>query len=417
MPKIYFTGPDLQKQSREVVFKVCEELGLEIFPVSCSAEGTLDAHHHLIENAAFVIADVSIQETNFESLKIFYEIGYAQRAQKTIFLIAQAKTFSTAQFDVLIYNPQDFEEFYRQLLSALVALCHKEKLRYNRLPGMPEVTGGEPLAIFEKQNLLVENYVAIGDAWINARRYDEAQQEYSRALLHVGKDEPQTHHAYVFFKRGFACKKQGLIQEALADYSQALELHPQYVDAYIARGLTLYELQQYQQALADFNEAGKLKPHFTRVYVLAGAMQRLLGDYDQAIAKLNTAIELNPYYPDAFFTRGVVYVDCQDYDHALRDFAQAIELNPHYSDAFLQRGLVYTTIKNYDSAIEDFNKVIELNPHSVDAYSHRAQALFEKGYREYHQLAIEDWQKAIELGASNARQLEDKIKSTSRSIG
>jgi tetratricopeptide (TPR) repeat protein len=52
----------------------------------------------------------------------------------------------------------------------------------------------------------------------------------------------------------------GHYEQALADYSQALDLDPTYANTYYSRGNTYYALHQYEQALEDYEQALKLDP-------------------------------------------------------------------------------------------------------------------------------------------------------------
>ena len=411
MPKIQLLMPDDLnfEKIREVVCKACEKLSLEVFSDSD------ESWKVQLENAAFVIADI----TSGEDEKIFrnvFRVGYAWRAQKTVLLISQKeKSISMGQERTLLYDSENLDEFMDIFISELIALCHKQRIRYARYPGMPELSE-QTLPILPQEDRRVENYVAIGDSYVNSYDYDEAHQEYSRAILRVGGGELKSHHAYIFFKRAFVCKRLEMIEEALVDYCECLELKPNYVDAYVARGLTFHEQARYEEALIDFKKAAELKPDFTRAYVYAGLTHRVTGHFQEAIEQLNQAIELSPKFPEAFYHRGLVYVDMQEYEKAIEDFSQAIEINENYTQSYIRRGSVYMSLQKYEEAIEDFNRAIELDPKNVEAYKNRGQALFEKGYCEFHQLAIDDWQKAIDLGSTNVEELEEKIQSTSRSL-
>lgn len=419
MPTIYFTTPEGTDEGvRNTICSVCDKLGLDVCSASAQADAGAAAQI-LIENAAFVIADITCEDGNpVKVCQIAYEIGYAKRAQKTVFLITQSQDIlqQFGQEDVLCYRLEDMKTFAGKLLAGLVGLCRKERIRYNHFPGMPELKEEAKLPIIAKESLQTENYVALGDAFVDNGQYEQAHQEYSRAILHAGHATLSPHHGYIFFKRAFVSKKLGFVEDALKDYTQAITVNPTYVDAYVARGLMLYELRKYQDALQDFQEASTLKPNFPRVYVFAGAMYRMIKDYEKALAQLNTAISLSPNYAEAYFNRGQVYSDMPDYEKAIEDFTHAVSLNPKYTEAFLKRGLVHKAIKNFDLAIQDFQHTIELDPKNADGYIYRGQTLYEKGYHEYHQLAIEDWRKAIDLGSPNAKELEELIRATVRKL-
>lgn len=56
---------------------------------------------------------------------------------------------------------------------------------------------------------------------------------------------------------------------ALADYNKAIELKPDYVDAYVGRGDTKYKNGDLAGALADYDQATKLKPDLVPIPDLA----------------------------------------------------------------------------------------------------------------------------------------------------
>ena len=50
--------------------------------------------------------------------------------------------------------------------------------------------------------------------------------------------------------------------EAIADYSIAIELNPNYAEAYNNRGLAKYNLKKYSEVIADLDKAIELDPNF-----------------------------------------------------------------------------------------------------------------------------------------------------------
>jgi tetratricopeptide (TPR) repeat protein len=299
-------------------------------------------------------------------------------------------------------------------LEALIVLCQKEKIRYHYLGPKPEIKADEKLPVLAKQDMRLFNYLSLGDSYVGSEAYEEAYAEYNKAILHMGTLQP--YHAYAFCKRGFVCKKLNQMEDAVLDYTRALELKPDYIDAYMARGFTYYEMERYPEALADFAKLKEIRPSLPTVYMFSGLTYRLLGDFENALVDLNKATELQPSYLEAFFHRGLTYFELKDYEKSIEDFTKVIEIAPQYVNAFLKRALVYMALKKSDLAIQDLNAAIRLDPNDIDAYYYRGQALFEKGYHEYQEQAIRDWEKAIELGSPFAELLEQKIKLTSRLI-
>ncbi len=85
---------------------------------------------------------------------------------------------------------------------------------------------------------------------------DEAIAHYTRAIESTVWRE--RHMAYL--SRGNALAGQGNYRQAINDYSAAIQLRPDYAEAWINRGLAFAELAQREQALADLRQGQRLAP-------------------------------------------------------------------------------------------------------------------------------------------------------------
>jgi tetratricopeptide (TPR) repeat protein len=52
-------------------------------------------------------------------------------------------------------------------------------------------------------------------------------------------------------------------QKAIADYDRAIQLDPQYTDAYINRGVAYHDLNEYEKAIANYDRALQIDPNYT----------------------------------------------------------------------------------------------------------------------------------------------------------
>ena len=88
----------------------------------------------------------------------------------------------------------------------------------------------------------------------------------------------------------------GELELAIADFSEAIRLDPECVEAYVERGRAYAgtELQEYDRAIADFTEAIRLDPTRAEILVDRGNAYAEREDYDQAIADFTSAIEFEP---------------------------------------------------------------------------------------------------------------------------
>src|SRR6266481_6790746 len=108
-------------------------------------------------------------------------------------------------------------------------------------------------------------------------------------------------------------------------------------ERYYESGLKKQQAGNLDGAIAAYSRAIELNPNYTEAYNNRGNVKGAKEDHDGAIADLNHAIELNPKYAKAYYNRGNVKGDKGDHDGAIADFDRAIELDPKYTDSYNKR--------------------------------------------------------------------------------
>jgi len=98
--------------------------------------------------------------------------------------------------------------------------------------------------------------------------------------------------------------------------------------AYWNRGNAYSLKRELDQAIADYTEAIKLNPEFTLAYYGRGSAYRDKGEYDRAIADADKVIEINPQDPEAYSNRGSAYVAKGDKERAVADYRKALQIDP-----------------------------------------------------------------------------------------
>ncbi|GHU59519.1 hypothetical protein FACS1894133_6470 [Clostridia bacterium] len=170
----------------------------------------------------------------------------------------------------------------------------------------------------------------------------------------------QLANAEEYRNRGVLYGQVGEYDEAIANYTKAIELNPDYAMAYNSRGFAYRNLGEYDKAIADYTKAIELKPDYARAYFNRGYAFDDKGEYDKAIADYTKAIEFKPDYAVAYYNRGCVFDDEGEYDKAIADYTKAIELEPDDAVAYNNRGVTYRAMDKHAEADADFAKVKEL---------------------------------------------------------
>ena len=96
------------------------------------------------------------------------------------------------------------------------------------------------------------------------------------------------------YNNGVDLSDQGLHEQAIGEYTQAIELDDEFFDAFFNRGVAYINLGQYENAIADFGQAIHLDHEHSLAFVNRAAAQIRLGNLVAGSADLRTAVDLDP---------------------------------------------------------------------------------------------------------------------------
>jgi len=92
--------------------------------------------------------------------------------------------------------------------------------------------------------------------------------------------------------------------------------------------VTFGELKRYDDALVSYDRAIQLKPDYAEAYYNQGVTFGELKRYDDALVSYDRAIQLKPDYAEAYYNQGVTFGELKRYDDALVSYDRAIQLKP-----------------------------------------------------------------------------------------
>ncbi|HNZ66476.1 MAG TPA: tetratricopeptide repeat protein [Planctomycetota bacterium] len=146
---------------------------------------------------------------------------------------------------------------------------------------------------------------------------------------------------------------------ALKDFEQAIQLNPQYEDAYISLAECLQNLQKYEDALKIYDKALALNSHNPRTYENRAELYCQQGNTALAIQDLEHALELDSELPSVYGTLGQIYFNENNYNKALSYFSQVISLAPDFAQAYIDRAQVYEKQNNIENALQDYKTALQ----------------------------------------------------------
>jgi tetratricopeptide (TPR) repeat protein len=185
----------------------------------------------------------------------------------------------------------------------------------------------------------------------------------------------------------------GKYQEAVNAFERAIELEPDFYQAYYAKGVALYGQEKYRQAIVAFERASLINANIYEIWRLKAVTLQTMKKYPEALTAVEAAIRLNPTDAVLYIYRGTILSDLERYREAKDTYTKAIALNPTYF-AYSFRGDAYFQLRDYPKAFADYNKLVELQPNSFMSYLGRGNAYFALGEEK---AALADFNKFLEL--------------------
>jgi serine/threonine protein kinase len=192
-------------------------------------------------------------------------------------------------------------------------------------------------------------------------------------------------------------------EEALVAYERAVQLDPNFADAYDARGDAFSSLNRYQEAMDAFDQAIQLDPIYAHAFEGKGNLHYNLQHYQEALVAYERALQLDSSSMTAYIGKGDALYYLNRFQEALLAYERAIQLDPTNAPAFNGKSWTLWHLKRYEEALIAAEQAIRLaldhpadaGPTSSSAYNGKGNALFKlKRYQE----AIIAHEQAIQRG-------------------
>jgi len=229
-------------------------------------------------------------------------------------------------------------------------------------------------------------------------RLNEAIAQYQEALR-LNRDYVEAH-----YNLGRALALLDRTPEAIAQYEEALRLDPGYVDAHYNLGLALERMPgQINGAIAQFEETLRLKPDFADAHFALGSdLQAMPGRLKDAIVEYREGLLLKPDYADAHFNLAcALQSDPAQLGEAAAQYEEAVRLRPDFPDAHFNLGcILQMNPDRLNEAIAQYEEALRFRPDFPEAHYALGSALMEVPGRLNE--AISQYEDALRLKPDDA---------------
>ena len=208
----------------------------------------------------------------------------------------------------------------------------------------------------------------------------------------------ENRQARVHVQAGTAALRTWKLPQAIAAFTQAIDMEPRYAEAYMKRGLAYYRSAQYEAAIADYTQTLGFNRYHADAYASRGDAYRALEDTQRAIEDYAASLKKR-WNARVILKRAETYFKRNDIQKALTDYNSAIKRVPS-ATVYYARGNVHLQLSIQGNAhylkpaLADLDQALAIEPRFANAYISRAQTYAHLGERT---LATNDYTHAIEL--------------------
>lgn len=174
-----------------------------------------------------------------------------------------------------------------------------------------------------------------------------------------------------------AYKTNGFPQKAIEYYKMAIQLQPSHLNSLHNLALLYEELDKYEDCMKTYdtilkyNESDKCDVHIN----MANIYYKKLGNLRKAHFHYGQAVELDGTYLDVHLSMGNLLRELNNNEVALECFNKAIALDDDCVIAYTNIGSIHKDSENYIEAIQAYKIALKIQPDFSDAYCNLVQCL------------------------------------------
>jgi tetratricopeptide (TPR) repeat protein len=193
---------------------------------------------------------------------------------------------------------------------------------------------------------------------------------------------------------GLQLRLQGHLDEAIADFREAVRVSPSFAGGQNNLGEALLASGRAGEALPHLLEAVRIDPTLREARVSLALAQSRLGHADAAIATYEDAIGRWPDYANAQTRLGLALAERGRAQEGLAHLCEAVRLSPDDADAHYDLGRVLLDTGSIDAAAAEFAETLRLHPEFAEGHFNLGNVMAGRGQMD---AAMTEYRAAIRL--------------------
>ncbi|MEW6112895.1 MAG: tetratricopeptide repeat protein [Thermodesulfobacteriota bacterium] len=188
------------------------------------------------------------------------------------------------------------------------------------------------------------------------------------------------------YEEGLRALKQGDVERAISLLSAVIDRDPHAYRVYNDRGVAYKRLGRFDQALQDYTRALEIKPDYATALNNRGVLHLEKGEYQKAVEDLTLALKHGELAGKIYTNRGLAYAGMGDRARAMEDYRKAFSARPLDGRSFVFMAEALEAAGDVEKAIKMYQLALGVapDPQSTAALEKKIAALERKGPSASH---------------------------------
>ncbi|MBU6341723.1 MAG: tetratricopeptide repeat protein [Bacteroidetes bacterium] len=152
------------------------------------------------------------------------------------------------------------------------------------------------------------------------------------------------------------------VLKGIASYNKAIELFPEYHDAFGSRGLAYFRLNKFDQAYTDYLTSLKHRPNDAKVLSNLGFIYFMRNQFDKAEEVYRKSIQYDPRFIDARRNLGAILAMKKQFPAAIEQWQEGLKFEPRNATLLFYIGSAYRDMGQPEKAQSWLEQAYAIEP-------------------------------------------------------
>jgi len=195
----------------------------------------------------------------------------------------------------------------------------------------------------------------LGNVFAKLERYEESNQALDLAMA---IDE---RFSSAYFSKARNLLIAGKYPEAISCYEETIAFDGPQAVTYSFIGECHEKMEQYEQALINYDQSIALDPEWVDAWIGRGVVKDLQGKLPEAMVALQHAVRLSAEHPDALYYYANALARSHRVEEALAHFTLLNRIEPQNLDGWMEHADLLLELKGVGAALEKFAEAAQVH--------------------------------------------------------